>query len=389
MNLFDSALYQDVRKPLDQAAGLPPRCYTDDAFYRREVDTIFHRGWIMVGREDRIQAPGSWCTVSFADISLVLTRDAQGKLHALANACRHRGAPLATDEGQSRNLVCPYHAWSYGLDGKLLAAPAMADSVGFSTDDYPLHRARIDTWAGFMFVCVAEDVPPLAAWLGDLPARLDMYGFGAMRSARRQTFDLHCNWKVWVENFMEGYHIPTVHRSTISRQKAINIPEDPGRGEYTAIYERHEGTRALLHGDAGFPPIETLTGDSSLGSRFILIYPAAMLAIANDTMWCFEAHPQGPERTRLVLTSCFPAQRFERADFHSLAGNYFKRQDIVVREDNDISELQQRGLQSWHATPGRFCIKEKIVHALDNWVLDRVLGERHDCAPPEPAQAAA
>ena len=253
----------------------------------------------------------------------------------------------------------------------------MGDSIGFSTDDYPLHAARVDTWAGFMFVCVSDDVPPLSAWLGDLPERLEMYDFGRMRSARRLTFDLQCNWKVWVENFMEGYHIPTVHRSTISRQKAINIPEDPGRGEYTAIYERHEGTRALLHGDMGFPPIETLSGDSSQGSRFILIYPAAMLAIANDTMWCFEAHPRGPERTQLVLTSCFPEQRFERPDFQALAANYFKRQDIVVREDNDISELQQRGLQSWHATPGRFCIKEKIVHALDNWVLDRVLGEQH------------
>lgn len=377
MNLFDSTLYQNVRKPLEQATGLPPRCYTDSTFYQREVDTIFHQGWVMVGREDRIAAPGSWCTVEFTDVSLVLTRDAQGQLHALANACRHRGAPLAHGEGQSRNLVCPYHAWSYSLDGKLIAAPAMGDSIGFSTDDYPLHPARVDTWAGFMFVCVSDDVPPLSVWLGDLPKRLEMYGFGRMRSARRLTFDLQCNWKVWVENFMEGYHIPTVHRSTISRQKAINIPEDPGRGEYTAIYERHEGTRALLHGDMGFPPIETLTGDSSQGSRFILIYPAAMLAIANDTMWCFEAHPGGPERTQLVLTSCFPEQRFDRPDFQALAANYFKRQDIVVREDNDISELQQRGLQSWHATPGRFCIKEKIVHALDNWVLDRVLGEQH------------
>ena len=173
---------------------------------------------------------------------------------------------------------------------------------------------------------------------------------------------------------MEGYHIPTVHRSTISRHKAVNIPEDPGgNGEYTAIYERHEGTRALLDGDTGFPPIETLSGDSSQGSRFILVYPNTMLAVANDTMWSFEAHPLGPVRTRIVLSSCFPAQRFEREDFAALAANYYRRQDIVVREDNDISELQQRGLQSYHAAPGRFSVKEKIVHALDNWVLDRVL----------------
>jgi phenylpropionate dioxygenase-like ring-hydroxylating dioxygenase large terminal subunit len=194
-----------------------------------------------------------------------------------------------------------------------------------------------------------------------------------MRAARRVAYDVACNWKVWVENFMEGYHIPTVHRTTLSKQKAVNIPEDPGRGEYTAIYERHEGTRALLHGDTGFETIETLSGESSQGSRFILVYPATMLAIATDTMWSFEAHPMGPTRTKIVLTSCFPAQRFEQPDFEEVAARYYRRQDIVVREDNDISELQQRGLHGLHAGPGRFSVKEKIVHALDNWVLDQVL----------------
>ena len=373
MSLFDPTLYFDVRKPLDEASGLPPACYFDETFYKRELQTIFHRGWVMVGRADRLATPGSYFTAEFGDTRLILTRTESNQLFAHANTCRHRGAPLLDGEGQCKTISCPYHAWTYGLDGTLLGAPGMKESQNFNTADYPLHSVRVDTWGGFIFVCLEESTPALTDWLGDLPARLAMYGFDQMRTARRVSYDVACNWKVWVENFMEGYHIPTVHRSTLSRQKAINIPEDPGRGEYTAIYERHEGTRALLFGDVGFPPIETLTGDSSEGSRFILVYPATMLAIANDTMWSFEAHPISPVSTRIVLSSCFPAQRFERADFAEVAANYFKRQDIVIREDNDISELQQRGLVSQFATPGRFSIKEKIVHALDNWVLDRVL----------------
>lgn len=374
MNLFDPQLYAEVRKPLDQAQGLPPACYFDEAFYQRELDTIFNTGWVMVGRVERLPEPGSYFTAEFGATRLILTRAEDGRLHALANTCRHRGAPLLEGEGRCKTIACPYHAWTYGLDGSLLGAPGMKESLGFDTADHPLLTARVDTWGGFIFVCLSPLTAPLTTWLGDLPDRLAMYGFEHMRSARRVSYDVACNWKVWVENFMEGYHIPTVHRSTISRQKAVNIPEDPGRGEYTAIYERHEGTRALLFGDSGFPPIETLSGDSCEGSRFVLAYPATMLAIANDTMWSFEAHPLSPVRTRIVLTSCFPAQRFERTDYAELAANYFKRQDIVVREDNDISELQQRGLQSFHARPGRFSVKEKIVHALDNWVLDRVLG---------------
>jgi phenylpropionate dioxygenase-like ring-hydroxylating dioxygenase large terminal subunit len=374
MNLLDPALYEAVRRPLEQAHGLPPACYHDVAFSQREHDTIFTRGWLLVGRTDRIPNPGDYCTVAFGDVSLILTRSEDGSLQALSNTCRHRGAPLVRGEGHCRAFSCPYHAWTYKLDGTLAAAPGMQDTANFDLADHPLHRVRIDSWDGFMFVCVSDDTPPLAQWLGDLPERMAMYGFGKMRTARRVEYQVACNWKVWVENFMEGYHIPTVHRSTISRQKVVNMPEDPGRGEYTAIYERHEGTRALLHGDEGFGPIETLTGESSLGSRFILIYPNAMLAIANDTMWCFEAWPQGPLETKIVLSSCFPADRFERPDFDRLAANYFRRQDIVVGEDNDISQWQQQGLQSRHARAGRFSVKEKIVHALDNWVLDRVLG---------------
>ena len=373
MNLFDPEVYREVRKPLDEAAGLPPACYHDEAFYQREMQRIFERGWVMVGRVERAANPGDWFTVEFGRCRLVVTRDEHGTLHALANSCRHRGAPLVEGEGNCRTLSCPYHAWTYGLDGTLLGAPGMKESRDFRVEDYPLHAVRIDTWGGFVFVCLSPVTPPLAQWLGDLPQRLAMYGFERMRTARRVEYDVACNWKVWVENFMEGYHIPTVHRTTLSKQKAVNIPEDPGRGEYTAIYERHEGTRALLHGDTGFETIETLSGDSSQGSRFILVYPATMLAIATDTMWSFEAHPMGPTRTKIVLTSCFPAQRFERPDFEEVAARYYRRQDIVVREDNDISELQQRGLQGLHASPGRFSVKEKIVHALDNWVLDQVL----------------
>ncbi len=378
MNLFDPDTYQNLRLPLERAQGLPPACYSDPAFYRRELDEIFARSWVMVGRVDRATKAGDYFTVEFGGARLIVLRDESGRLRAFGNSCRHRGTPLLEGEGHCRTIVCPYHAWTFGLDGSLLGAPGMKESLDFMAADHALKEVRLDTWGGFAFVCLSADTAPLSQWLGDLPQRLSMYGFERMRAARRVEYDLACNWKVWVENFMEGYHIPTVHKSTLSRQKAINVPEDPGRGEYTAIYERHEGTRALLHGDTGFATIPTLTGDSSVGSRFILIYPATMLAIASDVMWSFEAHPLGPARTRIVLSSCFPAEHFDRADFAEVAARYYKRQDIVVREDNDISVLQQRGLESMHAAAGRFSVKEKIVHALDNWVVDRVVGPATD-----------
>lgn len=365
--------YAAVRKPLLEAETLPPACYHDPEFYRREVERIFTAGWVMVGRADQIPAKGDYLTVDYAEVRLVVVRDLGGSLRALANTCRHRGARLLDGRGNCRAIVCPYHSWTYALDGTLRGAAGMEETAGFRKEDYGLVETRVETWGGFLFVSVAPEGPSLADWLGDLPGELEMYRLEDMVATRRAAFDVACNWKVWVENFMEGYHIPTVHRATISRHKAVNVPLETRRGEYQMIRELHDGTLALLDGAPGFAPIPTLAGEAGRGSRFILIYPATMLAICVDTMWSFECHPLAPERTEVVLTSCFPRSSTERADFAELAPNYYRRQDMVVREDNEISEKQQRGLASMLARPGRLSPKERIVHKLDNWVLDRVL----------------
>jgi phenylpropionate dioxygenase-like ring-hydroxylating dioxygenase large terminal subunit len=373
--IFDPARYAKVRKPLLDAEGLPADCYTDERFFRRELSTVFAASWLMLGRADRIPGRGDFFTIDYAGAALVVIRDAEGGVRVHANACRHRGARLVSGEGNSRAFVCPYHAWTYALDGSLRGCAGMEETRDFRREDYGLTTLRSGQWGGFVFVNIDGAAPPLEEWLGELPGRLAMYRFEDMAATRIRVHDIDCNWKTWVENYMEGYHIPTVHRATISRIKAVNTPEDPaGRGQYTAIFERHDGTLALLPGDTGFPPLESLEGESSRGSRFMLIYPMTMFALTIDAMWTFQCLPLSPEKTRVIHTSLFPKSRLARPDFEALAANYYKRQDMVVKEDNDITVTQQQGLRSPLTTPGRFAPKEKIVHALDNWVLDRVLG---------------
>lgn len=368
--------YARVRLPLLDAETLPPACYFDPEFYAREVERIFTAGWVMVARLDQLPNKGDYFTKDFAEIRLIVLRDLEGRVRAYANSCRHRGARLLDGRGNCRAIVCPYHAWTYALDGSLRGAAGMEETRDFRKEDFGLVEIRADTWGGFIFVSVDPSGVSLADWLGDLPGLLAMYRLEDMVATRRETFEVACNWKLWTENYMEGYHIPTVHRNSISRHKAQNRPLDTVRGEYQMIREIHPGTLALLDNDPGFPPIESLEGDEGVGSRFILVYPATMIAICVDTMWTFECHPLGPEKTEVVLTSCFPRDRTTRPDFADIAKNYYRRQDMVVREDNDIAEKQHRGLKTVLAKPGRLSPKERIVHKLDNWVLDRVLGER-------------
>ena len=237
-------------------------------------------------------------------------------------------------------------------------------------------QLRLDQWGGFLFVCFDANAETLETFLGDLPQLMQPYDLDRLMCTRRQEYSLKCNWKIYIENAMESYHVPWVHNKTIQKQQRDhNPPILPINGEYSGLFTRHKGSRALLPGMEGFPYIPTLTGDSSEGTYYILINPSTMLGCTFDTVWWLELHPEGPEQTKLIVGSCFHETTTARDDFEQIVQNYYKRLDISIVEDNEISELQQAGLRSPFAQPGRFSYMEPLVHVIDNWVLDRVLGD--------------
>ena len=373
-HLLDPATYAGVRRPLLDAETLPPACYTSPAFYRAELRSIFMKVWNFVGRADRIPEAGDYFTIEFAGIPVIVMRGGDGVVRGFANSCRHRGALLVEGEGNCRAIRCPYHSWVYDTDGRLIVAPEMDATHGFEPSEWGLTPVRLEQWAGFMFLNFDTGAGPVTEYLGDFTEVLASYRFQDMVCVRRKEYDLACNWKIYVENAMEAYHIATVHRSTLSKQKGKPSEQQPTRGEYCALYKEHEGSRALLQGDTGFPHMDHLEGRAARGSWYPLIYPSTMFGCTYDCMWWLELHPQGPDRTRLIVGSCFPRAVTERPDFEAVVQRYYKRWDISIPEDNGISELQQRGLASPLARPGRLAHLEPLVHVFNNWVLDRVLG---------------
>ena len=376
-DIFDPAHYAGVRLPSLEAETLPPWAYTSQAFYEREVETIFMKVWNFIGRADHIPDPGDYFTLELVGVPIIVVRDQQRQLRAFVNSCRHRGTILVEGQGSCRAFKCPYHSWAYSLEGELIGAPEMQKTSGFDCADYPLHTIRLETWAGFLFVSFDRDAAPLADYLGDLPDNLAGHTGGDLVCVRRKAYELNCNWKLFAENAKEAYHIGTVHRKTINQYASA---ESAGyewvdvRGQYSMNYAKHPGSMALLKGDAGFPIIETLTGRTREGTYSPFVFPSTYIAATIDTLWYLELHPHGPDRTTLIHGACFPRAVTERPDFHELVKHYYKRWDITIEEDNAICEMQQRGVSSRFATPGRFCFRERVVHQIDNWVLDRVLG---------------
>ncbi|MBU0725321.1 MAG: aromatic ring-hydroxylating dioxygenase subunit alpha [Alphaproteobacteria bacterium] len=372
-DMFSPDHYTAVRRPLAEAETLPAWCYTSERFYQREVERIFMKVWNFLGRADRIPNPGDYFTLEFAGIPLIIARGDDGNVRAFANSCRHRGSLVALGEGSCRAFKCPYHSWAFGLDGRLLSAPSMEQTLNFDKADYGLTEIRLESWGGFIFVNFDRDAPDLLTFLGDLPQRLASYNYEEMVCVRRVEYELTCNWKIYVENAMEAYHVPYVHKSTLQRQKGPTAQPIETEGEWVGLFKEHTGSRALLAGETGFPPIPSLSGPAAVGTHYPLIYPSTMFGATIDCMWWLELHPIAADRTKLIVGSAFPKEVVARPDFEEVVTRYYRRWDISIPEDNEISDLQQRGLSSPFYREGRFSHLEPLVHAIDNWVLDRVL----------------
>jgi phenylpropionate dioxygenase-like ring-hydroxylating dioxygenase large terminal subunit len=221
------------------------------------------------------------------------------------------------------------------------------------------------------------DCEKLDTYLGNLGDVFATYRLENMVCTRRSEYEVACNWKIYVENAMEAFHVPHVHRGSINRQRGSVKNDrtfDSTEGNWVVMHKEHEGSRAVLMGDESFPRIPGLTGKADRGTFYPLIYPSTMLGCTIDCMWYLEIHPLSVDRMRLIVGQCFPEDITKRPDFEAIAANYYKRWDMTTQEDIAISEVQQQGVSTVFSRPGRLSEHEPLVHAIDNWVLDHVLG---------------
>ena len=373
--IFDSKHYVQARLPLGAAHGLPAWCYTNQAFFEREVESIFFKNWIMVGRIEEFASAGSYQVIERFGRSIVVIKDRSGELRAFLNTCRHRGTRLLEGQGVCKAINCPYHAWAYSLSGELLAAPGMDGVEGFSLREWSLLSVRIEQWGGFVFINFNQHGPRLDQQLGSVQELFAGHQFSEMRLTRKRSYDLDCNWKIYIENAMEDYHTPTVHKRSIGLQRTDM--ESVERGEWSAIYMESSSTIAVLPGETSpLPAIASLSGKASKGSFFALINPNLFLGVTLDCMWFLEVVPISAERTIVNLGSCFPESTIAHPQFEEAVQRYYFRWDKSIPEDNEISVRQQAGLQTLGTHPmGRLSLHEPAVHHFAQWILDRVLDD--------------
>lgn len=364
-----------VCRPVGEAATLAPAAYADFGFLETEKDLI-RRSWVGLGRTDRFHNFRAFLAETVADTPIVLTRSSEGHLRGFANTCRHRGSKLVDDgSGPCRRLTCPFHGWTYNLDGTLHTAAHMNDADGFDPADFSLVPIAVAERAGFLFVNVTGDAGPIDAWLGNFDTLHAPWPLETLVSVRRKTFEVGCNWKFFLEVFNEYYHLPLVHKSTIG---ALYDPPDAPEattGAFATQFGLHGGAEsvAALDASAMLPRMPGLCGRETGGTRYTWVFPTMAFAASVDCAWALEAYPITPDRTRCATTVMFPSETIALPDFESRKTAYLERMDSAMGEDIVALERQQAGMASPLARPGRFApAVEPSVHAFQRWLVENL-----------------
>jgi len=349
--------------------ALPRAAYVDDAVWARERERLFAHQWFAVARREDVEGAGAYLVVDVAGESVILVRDKDERLRGFYNLCRHRGSTLvdAGPDGASCSghfaggIRCPYHAWTYGLDGGLRRAPFL-DEVDH--DAFGLHPVGVDTWGGWVFVHLTpEDATPLDEQLGSVPERVRRYPLADLRRGDQVVYDVAANGKVIAENFNECYHCGPVHPELCALVPAF-------RGGRNLNWEggvpHREGAWTFTEsGTSDRAPFPELDDDERVRHKGELIYPNVLLSLAAEHAAALVLTPLGPGRTRVVGEFLFAPDEFDRPGFDPSDAVTFW--DRINRQDWLACERVQRGMGSRAYTHGWFAPMEDDSADIRRW----------------------
>ncbi len=360
------------------ASTLPGRYYYEPAIYDQEQEQIFARMWVCVGRAEALPNPGAYLTATIGQESIIVIRAKDGMLRAFLNVCRHRGARLCTEAtGQLKGSIqCRYHAWTYGLDGKLLGAPNILNDAQFDRLAFGLLPVALEVWEGLIWLNLAEDPPPIATQVNEpiierfgsytLFARYDI---GQLKVGKSINYDVHANWKLIVENFMECYHCSPMHPELCQLLPGFRSGQSYLEGEAATLADDVEAFS--ITGKSNRPKLKGLLPKDLRCYYGIVLLPNILLNLLDDHIVIHTLLPQGPDRTRIICDWLFDPDVITLPTFDPMdAVEIF---DIVNRQDWEVCELTQLSMPSRAFKSGGIYVpSERHIREFADFVLARL-----------------
>jgi choline monooxygenase len=343
-----------IEQKLSRAWTLPAKLYFDRDVYTAERETIFARTWQVVGHRNQVKDAGDYFTAEIVGEPLLVVRGTDGKLRAFYNVCRHRAGPPAEGCGSRKLFRCGYHGWTYGLDGALISATEIEGVEGFHPEDFALVPVRVEEWFNFVFVNLNPEARPLGESLGELPQQAEKFRFAGMKLFERRSYAMNCNWKIYVDNYLEGYHLPSVHPG-LNRELDYNAYVVEPHAGYVRQFSPIRGAQPGDTSPRRYPEArEDLTTD------YFWIFPNWMLNCYPDNVSLNMVLPISPERSLAIFEWYLP----EKEHNSPAAKASVEFSDQIQIEDVAICEKVQKNLRSRSYSRGRFSVKqEKGVHA--------------------------
>jgi len=370
--------------------SLPTSCYLTAEFFAREKELIFYREWFLAGREEQLPNAGDHLVFDVAGESILVVRTKEGALKGHYNVFRHRGARLCPSPDDAAgpdapglsggvlgasSIRCPYHHWSYGLDGKLLNAPYLKESDGLGKSDFSLYPVGIECWGGFFFLNLSPELAmsesrTLADQFGDAAARVRRYPLADLRSAHRIVYDVAGNWKVILENYNECYHCGSIHPELCEVVPAFRQNGGAGLEWERGIPHRDGAFTYTKSGVSDRAPFPGLDDNEKVRHKGELIYPNFMLSLSAEHVAAFSLWPQSPGRTRVICDFLFHPDEIAKSSFDPSDAVEFW--DLVNRQDWEICKRVQQGMNSRVHHFGYYAPMEDLSLDIRNYIISRV-----------------
>ena len=343
-------------KPSDpeNAFALPAALYTDSNLLKLEYDTIFESHWQLVGHSDQVKNIGDQLVCQVGRVPVVVVRNQNNQLKAFHNVCRHRAGPVALENGNDKVLRCKYHGWTYSLDGDLRSAPEMTSTPNFDVCQFHLPEARIEQWQGFLFVSISDSPPPLAEVLSGISETIKPIDLSQMNYSHRDEYLIDCNWKVYMDNYLEGYHLPHVHPGL---SKLLDY-----RNYDTILHQWHSYQFSPLD-SASSTNSDNFYGDGK--AHYYCVFPNLMLNILPGRLQTNIILPEGVQKTRVIFDYYYTDIGSDKT--RRLIKQDREFSDEIQDEDIEICERVQKGLASGSYQAGRLCMKREtgVLHYQD------------------------
>lgn len=360
------------------ACAMPPRAYLSERFHEFERQTVFNREWLLLCHESEVPTPGSRLAVTVCDEPLLVTRDEAGRIHVLSAVCQHRNYVFAEDTGTSDKVLrCPYHAWTYGLDGCLVGAPLLSRERDLDAmrAQIRLPSLRVEVWQGFVFANFDPDAEPLAPRLAAAEAATAPYRLSDLVVARSVDYpDLPYNWKLLQENALEEYHTSYIHKGFHESMPADLVERAPFEPGEAAVWRRvgvvDDGK---AHTRPPWPIPDTIPASAVAYVVFLAIPPMMFASVKATGVKLFRLIPQGPDRTSLRISFLYPRSTLALPDFDRLMDWQLEFVEHIDVPDMTTNTRVQAGLRSRFAARGPYVCQEGTIPQFNRWLLEACL----------------